>query len=47
MKPVAFATCLLILSGTVLSSADAAVDVKEARQIAKEAYIYGFPMVDS
>ena len=47
VKPVAFATCLLILSGTALSNADAVVDVEEARQIAKEAYIYGFPMVDS
>ena len=27
VKPVAFATCLLILSGTALSNADAVVDV--------------------
>ena len=38
---------LFILSEIVLLNAGASVDVEEARQIAKEAYIYGYPMVDS
>jgi len=40
---------MLIATGFVLTSCSKKVDVtpEEARQIAKDAYIYGFPMVDS
>ncbi len=44
------ATMLIIIAiGFVLTSCSKKVEVttEEARQIAKEAYIYGYPMVDS
>jgi hypothetical protein len=45
LKTVAFAITLLASSFTALFAADIKVAKEEAKQIAKEAYIYGYPRV--
>ena len=45
LKTGAFAIVLLASSFMALFAADIKITKEEAKQIAKEAYIYGFPMV--
>src|SRR5271154_933096 len=48
MTPQRFVTALLVSCAAVLPAhAQTGVSPAEARVIAKEAYIYGYPMVDS
>jgi hypothetical protein len=44
--PISFLSCLVLCSGTA-SAAAGPITATEARALAKEAYIYGFPLVDS
>jgi hypothetical protein len=47
LKSLAYATALVMSSSFSVGQAQTSVTPAEARAIAKEAYIYGFPMVDS